>query len=279
MNLFKYLPPSRTSVLRDLRIRLTQRCDLNDPFDVNPNVNRFLPENSRSQVPQQNVTKARIPFDYSRLVPYTVDALSDPVSMLRTLPALNKALGRMVADPIRNCILSTIGVFSATDAPDNLSLWSVYADAHRGFVVEFDATHAFFNRGEPYPSPFGEFHQVTYSARRPTVAAWELLQPPEKWALRISKSVLFAKSLAFSNEREWRFLLPLHDHERFPHCAEGRKHLFQVPSAAIVRVIIGHRCAPTTVTRIQSAVERDRRMAHIEISFARISSDHFRIST
>jgi hypothetical protein len=275
MNLFKYLPPSRTGILRDLRIRLTQRCDLNDPFDVNPNVNRFL---SERQIPRQEVMQ-RTSFDYSRWVPYTPEALADPVSMLRTMPALNKALGRMVADPVRDSILSTIGVFSATDAPDNLSLWSAYADAHRGFVVEFDAAHSFFNRGEPYPSPFGSFRQVPYFARRPTVTACELLQPPENWTLRISRRVLFAKSLVFSSEREWRFILPLHDHERYPHCVEGRKHLFAVPAAAIVRVIVGCRCAPRTVAKIQSAVARDRRMSHVEVDFARISSDRFGMST
>ena len=45
MILYKYLPPARTDVILNGKIRFTQYGDFNDPFELNPNINKIAEVN------------------------------------------------------------------------------------------------------------------------------------------------------------------------------------------------------------------------------------------
>src|SRR5271157_4663926 len=53
MSLYKYLPPERLDVLRNLCIRFTQPGAQNDPFEFRPLINRFR----RPEVARQAISK------------------------------------------------------------------------------------------------------------------------------------------------------------------------------------------------------------------------------
>jgi hypothetical protein len=53
MSLYKYVPPERLDVLRNLRIRFTQPGAQNDPFELRPVVERFR----RREVARQALAK------------------------------------------------------------------------------------------------------------------------------------------------------------------------------------------------------------------------------
>lgn len=46
---------------------------------------------------------------------------------------------------------SKYGILCLAEAPDNLLMWAHYADCHRGFVVQFDDTHPFFQSNPDVP--------------------------------------------------------------------------------------------------------------------------------
>lgn len=44
MILYKYIPPARIDVLQNHFIRFTQYGDFNDPFELNPNIDKLATE-------------------------------------------------------------------------------------------------------------------------------------------------------------------------------------------------------------------------------------------
>ena len=47
---------------------------------------------------------------------------------------------------IQEYLINNIGIFSLSKVPDNILMWSHYADSHKGIVLEFDSNHAYFNK-------------------------------------------------------------------------------------------------------------------------------------
>jgi hypothetical protein len=83
MSLYKYVPPERLDVLRNLRIRFTQPGAQNDPFEFRPLVRRFR----RSEVARQLLSEKwdeRFPTAVRQLDPDTQTGLKE---FMRKFPA------------------------------------------------------------------------------------------------------------------------------------------------------------------------------------------------
>ncbi|WP_444906683.1 DUF2971 domain-containing protein [Microbulbifer sp. SSSA008] len=59
--------------------------------------------------------------------------------------AITEQIGHLKKNGI-NLVYDDIGVLCLTTKPDNLLMWSHYAQNHEGFVLELDITHPFFNQ-------------------------------------------------------------------------------------------------------------------------------------
>lgn len=272
MQLVKYLPSARIAVLSDLLVRVTQPSELNDPFDLAPTVDRVVPNRRVASVAKTAGRGARGPtraLRFSDFRPYRADQRRE-LEFMHTAPALNAAFGRMVGDPVRTAILERIGVFSVSDTPTSPTMWSMYAESHRGFALEFDARARIFEETTRPCSPFGVFQPVAYVENRPCISALELLLPITHWSRVLSRRVLFTKSDSCQHEREWRLVLPLDDHERFPHVIRGRLHLFKLAPQAIHRVIIGARSSPEVRKQISAVIRANRELNHVDVIYARL---------
>lgn len=104
--LYKYLVPERIDVLLKKKIRFTQPCFLNDPFEFRPGMPDLRPE----ELGHFQAKLAKQGDEYYR-------------------------------EKSRQC-----GVLSLASKNNSIPMWTHYADSHRGFVIGFDTTSGLFRK-------------------------------------------------------------------------------------------------------------------------------------
>jgi hypothetical protein len=105
------------------------------------------------------------------------------------------------------------GVLSLSAIPDDILMWSHYADSHRSVCLKFRRSKLKFLQAfkENYPSPYQgkdatysyeyDPQQVDYSAMVPRVSLF--CRPQEAWS-----ACVLTKSRHWRYEREWRVIVP-----------------------------------------------------------------------
>ena len=139
-------------------------------------------------------------------------------------------------DVHENFLKGTRGQFAIvcfTESLDRIPFWSFYAEKHKGFAVEFDPRHKFFDR----------LVSVIYTDHR----------PPAVRQVNESRGfdLLRTKSKDWADENEWRLPAMLQNLKR----GDGPKgtgftHYLKVPEDAFRAVIFGCRAEPTLKNRI-----------------------------
>jgi len=120
----------------------------------------------------------------------------------------------------------TIGLFSVTEVPDSILMWSYYADGHSGFCVGYDqlALTEYINLfGDTSPLLFDK-ERVLYSAE------YLVLNPGELDDRQYFLMRTHIKSLEWKHEREWRFVV-----------FGTTDYALELPSGMIKQVILGCR--------------------------------------
>ena len=127
MKVYKYLKfdEGATCILKHGTLKFTSPTDFNDPFDC------------RSTLDSDKA----FDFYYGKYA----DRFQQDHKYLSPAKRLNKirSFERSIKAKIKNGVLidnllSGIGVSCFTTDPENILMWSHYADHHRGFVIEFD---------------------------------------------------------------------------------------------------------------------------------------------
>ena len=177
---------------------------------------------------------------------------------------LNELLNRYF-DESKRAIDERFGVFSLAEQPDNILMWSHYADEHAGICIEFDT--------ESYPGAFRNLHAVEYKQESPVIEkrfANILMNLQDKepssdqaflariarkdveaeWTDREIRSWFLTKSTLWQYEQEWRSIVP----------GPGLK---RVPAAAISGVVIGYKADQATEDAVRDWVRRRRRKVSI----------------
>ncbi|MEO9959655.1 MAG: DUF2971 domain-containing protein [Alphaproteobacteria bacterium] len=90
--------------------------------------------------------------------------------------------------------LSSIGIFSLTKVPDNILMWSHYADSHRGFCLKF--------KDDPDEWFIGRAQEVIYAKEFPIVNPIT-----DSETDRFDKEIL-TKAKDWEYEEEWRVVDP-----------------------------------------------------------------------
>lgn len=182
MSVFKYLSADRVDVLRNATLRATQANALNDPFELRPFIENIatgddldgaMTKAQRSGGIAQKVYNG-LPPEKRRLL--SLDAIK---SMLET-PHIAAKLAEIQAQ-VRQEMLqslqdnaerfrqvmydklgSSVGIVSFSEVADQVLMWAHYSSDHKGFVIEFDDTHAFFDRRRGTDDEFFHLRQVFY---------------------------------------------------------------------------------------------------------------------
>ena len=111
---------------------------------------------------------------------------------------LNPDMWRALRDDLIDVYRNKVGLYCLTERRDSILMWSHYADEHKGYCLEFEATD--------YSPVFGTAQQVSYSDAYPEIdfygsSAFE--------KVRLS---FLTKFTDWSYEKEWRIF----DHDGGP---------------------------------------------------------------
>jgi hypothetical protein len=215
MNVYKYLHPDRSDVLKNGLIRFTQPGALNDPFEVTPNLREFRQyfERLHKQLFQQMGATA------------TNDDLQS------TQQAITDTFGQW-----NEANASNLAFLSLSKNRNNLLMWSHYCDSHRGFVVGFDSADPFFSNAKDRIK--SDLREVVYSSSRPVLPTLD--QDPEKF-FRENTNIL-TKSHHWAYEEELRMSASPMAADEVKSGPNGHQlYLFKFPPESVREVILGHR--------------------------------------
>ncbi len=171
-----------SGVFQDWKIRFTQPWQLNDPLEGSPSISFERPGTDTL---------------------FRIDGITYPSEEIFYRSQLLEAA------------VNSFGMLSLTRIPDSFEMWALYADGHRGFLVEFAEG---FNRqpcmlgrnGRPYAIRAVEYVEDY------TINPDELFHGSEFAHDEFVRLVFFRKIKRWRHEEESRIVRNLDDHPDFP---------------------------------------------------------------
>ncbi|MDK2759992.1 MAG: DUF2971 domain-containing protein [Sphingopyxis sp.] len=117
-------------------------------------------------------------------------SVAEAVTMVETALAIPEARAEFLE---WRSNLASVGVLSLTERPDDMLMWAHYANSHKGYCLEFDATIL----------PLSLAYRVAYAKQRPTFRIFD----PDRNDL-IARTLLH-KADFWAHECEWRMVHPI----------------------------------------------------------------------
>lgn len=254
-SVYKYYSAERSDFFRSPRIRFTQKEFLNDPFELTSRWEEFASPKTRLEIGNSMKSAMTTIFsDKALLIDYIrkdflnkgialnaeemahlsqfaltkrgrefVDKFLEEV-VSRTDFVIDVMFGSMdeTSNPMFAEVLADVGVFSVSEVLDSHQMWGLYANSGRGFVVEFDTKHKFFNAEN---AAGNALRKIKYSNEN-IKDFWE--NP---------LYLFFVKNKDWSFEREWRMLKPL---SQCDHVVGQDVFLCDVPKGMIKSITFGY---------------------------------------
>lgn len=298
MKLYKYLSAKGASPLKTGLVRFTQAPCLNDPFEMSPRIECVRTEASL----QADITDVQQRLNMDEIEDSAISEFKSKLSRrerrvlrkkdLKALLQLEKCRSgktdaRLMtemraaltgafrsAEPqmlnaAQRAVRENFGVFCLTDRPDNLLMWSHYADALGGYVIEFDESHPFFHSSEDEPSGSSSIRRVRYANEPPTIEQFI----DERNSI---ESLFFVKGKPWEYESEWRMVRPLNSATQVVETPLGPAHLFPFPADAVTAVIIGERASTDTQEELRMIVATDA-YRNVAVMVAHASHNTFNV--
>ena len=253
MEYFKYLNPERIDVLQNLKVRYTQACALNDPFESFPGIiqkdkewyKRAFLRNIESEAKHQQFRTDVKRKQYIRARKKDFDNFYKCYTDEEWL--FQQAQEVVLLDS------SVQGYLSLSATEKNILMWSHYAQNHEGYIIGFNAEHEYFDYG---------LEKMNYTDKRP------YLDPTQS---RQDASLFTTKSTDWSYEQEYRksheFVerIQLEDGGSFlpfpkatPHRLDdnlSKVRLFEFPKCAISSVILGWKSSKLLEENVVTALK------------------------
>jgi hypothetical protein len=156
----------------------------------------------------------------------------------------------------------SFGIFSLTQDPTHVLMWSHYASEHRGIVVEFDENNRWFDRKFAHNDQFRHLVRVTYVDN----------QRPRTWK-QVNSTLPYTKMAQWRYEQEWRIIRPL---------SEGAEvspgiFCFDVPPSAIRSIILGCRIDPGLENEIRASFAANQALSHVRFKRAKRSAANIEV--
>jgi hypothetical protein len=163
-------------------------AQFNDPFDCNLDVSPFA-DKSTCAARLREINPAMSEAELAELVEREMSP--ERVAAIDSSARAGRAR-----------TLEGVGILSLSAKPDNLLMWSYYADGHRGVCLQFRLTGG---------KLFGcDLTQVSYQPEAPSFTVYDRID--EDWARRS----LSTKALAWQHEQEWRIIWRIPGMNDFP---------------------------------------------------------------
>jgi hypothetical protein len=163
-----------------------------------------------------------------------------------------------IRDELTKGLGAQIGIFSVSLVPDDVLMWSHYADQHRGFVIGLDETHPVFDTRRSQEDDFRHFRAVEYRAPTPGAAMIDL----------DGKDVLIRKVPEWAYEQELRILAPVAEAAETLHAGDEPVYLFPFPAQSVLELIAGARSTAELRAALEALVSGDDRYRHVRLNQA-----------
>lgn len=265
MMLYKYSHPARVQdVLYRRLLRFTPPMHLNDPFESLPYYAALAPDRA----------------GLIRGVARTITGLSIEERLRLSEPLQHgdqrcleewfnkhpKEFDRLMADWNPNgellkevakevyAAMNSIGILSLSAVPDNVIMWSHYADQHRGFVIEFNSSDSFFQK-------YSDRSEMLEICRRPQPVQYVAQRPKIDLESMTEVETFLTKVDDWSYEQEWRFGRGLSDADS----RDGDVHLFEFPASCVSSVVMGCKMPFENKREIISLVRNNREFKHVRV--------------
>jgi hypothetical protein len=151
-----------------------------------------------------------------------------------------------------------IGILSLTETATNQAMWAHYAQAHKGFVLSFSTSDAFFHGRRSDMDEFHHLRRVQYFDRAANDSSLMKLTGTD---------IFLTKTSDWAYEREWRMIAPLGTDIHNPP-GDDEVILFEFPPSALREVIVGARATSGLRANLQHAIATDQALSHIRLKEA-----------
>ena len=222
--LYKYLNPSRVDVLQNLKVRFTQPCELNDPFEsallVEVDANRLAGWDAEMERMGEELNPQT---DEERAM---LEAAKDKLREEAKKSLMPHVMGRELADLINKAQ----GVLSLSRANNSLLMWGHYGGSHKGYALGLDESHPWFYEKDRFGKSTKP-NNVIYTSRR---------SPIKAGSDDFYERLLCYKSLEWAYEEEVRIFRTFgSSREQFNRNSPTDVHLIDLPSDCIKEIFIG----------------------------------------
>lgn len=264
--LYKYLPLERLDVLGNRLIRFSQPSALNDPFELKPVFEDLLPEESIQEAlePSLELLEEALRADYEKLsqeqkaimsVEQCIKIVTSDSELLRKMykefePQLRQFLGDFRGEAksiIVDVLNKHVGMLSLSEIHNSHLLWSHYASAHRGFVIEFDTDNDFFYKRRSENDELNYLRKVNYCDRDERGRTLMDLD---------GNDILLTKGTSWAYEREWRILFHLKNASQTLTALDDEIYLFEYPPEIVSKVIIGAKASKELKNAVSEHLSR-----------------------
>jgi DUF2971 family protein len=262
------------------KVRFTQPFDLNDPFEFRPFIDfqrttdefrglvdarvsetfstvdgaLAMAEKQLAMDPNSSMASVLIPAFRQMIV--ANPALEQQI-MAKMKPFIEEVLDLVINavqwetlwEKFQQMLGDTVGIFSLTEDPAHILMWSHYASQHRGIVVELDENHPWFHQKKTPADDLRHLVQVSY-VQNPHPRTWNDLD---------GIVLLYTKTAEWAYEREWRIIRPLKEGME----VSPGKFCFDVPPDAVRSIIFGCRMTPALEQQIRISIAQNPQLGHI----------------
>lgn len=181
-HLYKYRSMNSRGI-KDLfinrEIYLSDSTNFDDPFECRP-VLTFHKSSLKREIFLKELAKDKFPSADKRAIKKLMKGKKHLLTDQQTLRTAY------------NAFVKTIGIYCLSEKNDDLLMWSLYSDSHRGFCIEFDSS--------PENTLFWEAFKVIYKEEYPNVNIMDIGKADE------FRKALLTKSIHWKNQEEWRIL-------------------------------------------------------------------------
>ncbi|SET43997.1 Protein of unknown function [Nitrosomonas marina] len=276
--LYKFLSPERIDILNNKLIRFTQPSALNDPFELQPVFGEIFSDKEMDdmlkidfKLVEEELNKKLSHLQRRERKKLVKKLVSQAQKNPQTLQEEIKNIIPIIKNEMTNFTprakemfsdaLQKIGILSLSEKANHPLLWAHYANSHKGFAIEFNTNHEFFNRRRSDNDELFHLRKVKYIDK---------LQG-DRTLLQINGDDIFAtKEISWEYESEWRILAPLKDADV---TVDGidKIFLFSLPLSSISSIIIGALTSDNLYNEIKKIL-LSVDFSHIELKKARL--DH-----
>lgn len=250
------MPPERaSSVLGKLLIRFSQVSVMNDIEEFKPPISGMADE----QMLQQKVLE-RTEETHPGLMDLVEKRGPEYKAAFYAKIGSKENLARTIKT-IYEMNEKNFGILSLSELATSICMWDKYAEQGRGFLVEFDSSHPWFDQRVADDDDLRHLWRMSYVADR--AAAFLLALTAQDY--------LYTKEKKWEYESEWRIMLNFNSAA----CKVGRDKtgtdvlLFAIPPDCLRSVTVGYNAGPDLIKEVRTALAANLSLSHVRLNAAR----------